>query len=89
MLTKKDIVELFKFLKSVYPSFEVDQYKINTWAKLLHDQNPAVIMRNAERHALESKFAPSLADLREKQIEAYSTSVLDQIREWEKNATRK
>lgn len=64
MLNKKEVLELFKFIKSIYSSFEVDQYKINTWATMLKDQNPATIMKNAERHAMENKFAPTIADLR-------------------------
>jgi hypothetical protein len=64
-LTKKDVAELFKFLRSVYPNFEVDQYKINTWTNMLKDQNPARVMKKAERHALENRFLPTIADLRE------------------------
>jgi hypothetical protein len=65
ILTKKDVAGLFKFIRSIYPTFEVDQYKINTWTDMLKDQNPATIMRNAERHAMVNKFAPTIADLRE------------------------
>jgi Loader and inhibitor of phage G40P len=86
-LTKKDTLELFKFLKSVFPQFEVDQYKIDTWTSLLKDQNPAVVMRNAERYALENKFPPSVADIRERKM--YQSNILDQIKEWESNAARK
>jgi len=64
-LTKKEVAELFKFIRSIYSSFEVDQYKINTWSEMLKDQNPATVMKKAERHVLENKFAPTIADLRE------------------------
>ena len=64
-MTKKEVAELFKFIRSIYSSFEVDQYKINTWSEMLKDQNPATVMKKAERHVLENKFAPTIADLRE------------------------
>lgn len=88
-MTKKDTLELFKFLKSVFPQFEVDQYKIDTWTSLLKDQNPVVIMRNAERYAIDNKFPPSIADIRERNNAARQSNILDQIKEWERNATGK
>jgi hypothetical protein len=45
-------------------------------------------MKNVERFVLESKFPPTISDLRERRVEAYSSTVLDQIKEWEKNAAR-
>lgn len=87
-MNKKEVASLFKFLRSIYPSFEVDQYKINTWSHMLADQDPARVMKNAERFALENKFPPVLADLREKNLEAYNSNILKQIKEWEKNAAR-
>lgn len=63
-MNKRDVAELFKFIRSIYPNFDVDQYKINTWAEMLKDQNPATVMKNAERHVFESKFPPTIAELR-------------------------
>jgi hypothetical protein len=55
---------------------------------MLADQNPARIMKNAERFAFENKFPPVIADLRERKLEAYNANILEQIKEWEKNAAR-
>lgn len=77
------------FLRDVYPSFDFDQKKLDTWHRLLKDQNPEKITRNAERFALESKFPPVIADLRERNHEAYKSTILEQIKEWEKDASRK
>lgn len=79
MMNKKQVIELFKFLKSVYPNFEVDQYKIDTWTKLLKDQNPATVMKNAERYAMENKFMPGLADVREKIEYPEDRNVVSQV----------
>jgi hypothetical protein len=64
-LNKKEVFALLKFIKNTYSQFEVEQEKIDVWQKMLADQNPATIMRNAERHAMTQKFAPTIADLRE------------------------
>ncbi|WP_394139593.1 hypothetical protein [Cytobacillus oceanisediminis] len=88
-MTKKDTLELFKFLKSVFSQFEVDQYKIDTWTKLLANQNPAVVMKNAERHALESKFPPTIAELREIYHPAYHSNIIQKVEQWEREASGK
>jgi hypothetical protein len=88
IVNREQVKEVFKVLKNVYPQFEVTSEKLDIWTKFLKDQNPAVIMRNVERFVLDSKFPPSIADLREKKLEAYSTDIFNKIREWEKDAVR-
>ncbi|MBU8770303.1 replicative helicase loader/inhibitor [Cytobacillus oceanisediminis] len=88
-MTREQIKEVFKLLKYAYPQFEVTKEKVDMWTRLLKDQNPAVIMRNAEKFVLESKFPPSIADIRERNHAAYQSNILEQIKEWEKNAYRK
>lgn len=86
-MNKADVVELFKFLNAVYPNFDVNQIKINVWTNLLGDQNPAIIMRNAERHAMSSKFPPNPAELRETRTESNSNSFLTKLEAWEREAS--
>lgn len=88
-MNREEVKEVFKVLKAVYPQFEVTSEKLDIWTRFLKDQNIAVIMRNAERFVLENKFPPSIADLRERKMEAYSSNILDKIREWEEHATGK
>lgn len=73
----------------MYPQFEVDSDKLDNWTRLLKDQNPARVMRNAERYALDNKFPPTIADLREPNLEAHNNDFLRQVREWEANASGK
>jgi hypothetical protein len=87
-MKRDEVKEVFKILKNIYPQFEVTSEKLDVWSGFLKDQNPAVIMRNTERYALENKFPPTIADLRERKLEAYNSNILEQIKEWEKNATR-
>jgi hypothetical protein len=88
-VNKEQVFEVLQLIGHSYYNFEVTQEKIDTWHKLLKDQNAAVIMRNAERYVLENKFPPTVADIRERLHEAYSSKILEQIREWECNASRK
>jgi hypothetical protein len=87
-VTKEQVFELMKFLRNVFPSFDFDQDKLNTWHRLLKDQDPAKVMMKAEWFAIEQKFPPALADLRERKL-SYQTNILSEIEEWERNAARK
>lgn len=83
-MTKKDVLELFKFLKAVYPNFEIDQHMIDTWAELLKEQNNDEVMRNAKRHALESKFPPTVADIASQSHSMYIPSADKFIAKYER-----
>lgn len=63
-MTKRQVAELLKFLNDVYPSVELTQSRIDTWAALMKDQNPAKVMKKAEEYALKNKFPPTISDLR-------------------------
>ena len=63
-MNKQNVYDLFTFLTNVYPTFDYDQEKLNTWQSLLKDQNPASVMKLAEKHALTNKFPPTIAELR-------------------------
>jgi ribosomal protein L12E/L44/L45/RPP1/RPP2 len=63
-MTKAQVFELLNLLRAVYPNFTVDQEKIDTWTKLLKDQDAEKVMANALQYAKENRFAPTVADLR-------------------------
>lgn len=88
-MTRDEMKAVFRLLVNTYPQFEVTKEKIDIWFKLLKDHNPAIVMRNAERHVLESKFPPTIAELKEQRHESYKSNVLNQIEEWERCAARK
>ena len=88
-MTKKQVAEVLVFLNETYPNFAVTQSKIDTWHRLLNKQNPATIMKNAERYALTQKYPPSISELIETKIEARSDDFLDQVKRWEREAVGK
>lgn len=86
-MNRDQVKEVFKLIVNVYPQFEVTGEKLDIWTKMMKGQNPAVVMRNAERYVLENKFPPTIADLREKKRASQSTSHLEKVKEWERNAS--
>lgn len=85
-MTKRQVAELLKFISDVYPSFDLTQSRIDTWYALLKDQNPAVIMKNAERYVSTQKFPPTIADLKEVKVESRSNDFLKKLDQWERDA---
>lgn len=86
-MERTEVVELFKVIKDVYPNFEVSSERVNTWTRLLGDQDADVVIKNAERHAMNQKFPPTIAELREVRIAARSSDFLEKAKEWERNAS--
>lgn len=78
-MNREQVKEVFKILAYAYPKFEVSSEKIDFWLKFLKDQNPATIMRKAEKHVMEKPFAPTIAELRESRINNGDPSVLEQF----------
>ena len=66
-MNRDQIKEVFKILAYAYPKFEVNSEKIDFWHKYLSDQNPAVVMKKAEKHVMTNSFPPTIAELREAQ----------------------
>jgi hypothetical protein len=87
-MNREQVKEVFKVIANVYPQFEVTTEKVDIWARILKNENPAIIMRNAERHALESVYPPAISDLREVYHPAYNSNIIQQIEQWEKEVQK-
>lgn len=85
-MTKKQVVELFKLIVSVYPQFEVNQAKIDIWFRLMRNQNYERVMHRAERYIKTNKFPPTIADLREQVDETRNNDFLSKVAKWESEA---
>lgn len=87
-MTKNQIFDVLIFIRTVYPNFEIDQNKIDVWHKLLKNNNPALVMKNAEIHAMEHKFPPTIADIKAPpKQEAHRQDYLEKIKLWEGEAS--
>lgn len=85
-MNKEQVFNILTTLNSAYPNFNIDQNKIDTWTRLLKGQSAEVIMRNAENYALENKFPPAIADLRENRRESFTNDFLSKVKDWEREA---
>ena len=83
-MNREQVIELFKFIKSVYPTFEVSSKKVDVWTKVMRDMDYYRVMKRAEEYVVENKFPPTIAD-----IAAYAppkNETLKQMKQWRKEA---
>jgi hypothetical protein len=62
-MTRDEVKDLFKMISSMYPTFEVSTGKIDTWARMMRKMDFDRVMAKAEKHALENKFPPTIAEI--------------------------
>jgi len=62
-LNREQVIELFKFLKSVYPTFEVSSKKVDVWTKVMSNMDYDRVIKKAEGYVVENKYPPTIADL--------------------------
>lgn len=85
-MTREEIIELFKLIKSVYPTFEVTTEKVDSWTRLMKDMDYKRVMAKTEEHAQSNKFPPTIAE-----IAAYAPEEnkhLEKMRQWKKEADK-
>ena len=89
-MTRAEVKEIFKLISFNYPQFEVSPEKLDYWLKLLQSDDPGIVKKNVERHTLESKFPPTIADIREMKHPSYEADdILEKIKKWESEASGK
>ena len=89
-MNKEQVYELFQLLTDNYPTFKYDQRKLDTWQRLLNNDNHSVVMKNAEHHILNNRFIPTIADIRETKHPSYEADdILEKIKKWEREASGK
>jgi hypothetical protein len=89
-VTRDEVKEVFKVIKSIYPQFEVNKEKVNIWHKFLQSDNPAVVMRNTEKYVLSNSFPPTIHDIRETKHPSYEAEdLIQKIKKWEGEASGK
>lgn len=85
-MNRMQVVELFKFLKCIYPSFEVNAEKIDAWAAAMADMDYERVMVRVKEYVKENKFPPTVAE-----IAAYApepNTTLQQMEQWRKEAEK-
>lgn len=85
-MNRDQVVQLFKEIKSVYPTFEVSTSKVNTWARMMRKMDFDRVMAKFDQHSLENKYPPTIAE-----IAAYAPEKnehLEKMRQWEREAAQ-
>lgn len=85
-MTKKEVFELFKFIVSFYPHFEVTQEKIDNWALIMKDQNFDRVMFRVRKHVETEKFPPTPSELVETIDETRNKNFSDKVKHMESEA---
>lgn len=83
-MNRDQVVELFKLIKSVYPNFDVDSHKVDTWTRLMKDMDHKRVMVKTEEHVQSNKFPPTIAE-----ISAFAppeNETLKKMKQWEREA---
>src|SRR5690625_837874 len=83
-MNREQVIELFKLIRDVYPNFEVDTQKVNTWTRLMKGMDFKRVMAKAEEHVQSNRFPPTIAE-----ISAYAPEEnkhLQKIKQWEREA---
>lgn len=62
-MTKKETLELLKLIKTYFEHFEIDQERINAWARILKPENYEQIEANLIVYVKYNQFPPKVADL--------------------------
>ena len=86
-MTRDEVKELFKFLKYVYPNFEVSSEKVDIWHELMADQDFLRVMKKAKEFAKENRYPPAVADLYTPQTP--KNDFLKQYRQWLKEGEKR
>ncbi|MEL3959680.1 replicative helicase loader/inhibitor [Caldifermentibacillus hisashii] len=86
-MTRDEVKEIFKFIKYIYPNFEVSSEKIDIWTELLADQDFSTVMKKARKHSLGHKYPPSIAELRV--YEAPENNFLKKRQQWLKEGAER
>ncbi|CEI81266.1 Loader and inhibitor of phage G40P [Oceanobacillus oncorhynchi] len=85
-MTKAEVLELFKLIKSIYPNFEVTQEKIDMWADVMKGMDFDRVMARAKEHVTTNKFPPTIAE-----ISAYAPEKnehLEKFERWKREAAQ-
>lgn len=77
---------MFKLIKSVYPNFEVDQTKVDTWSNVMKGQDYDRVIIKLQEHMKANKFPPTIAE-----ISAYApkrNEHLEKMKMWKQEASK-
>ena len=93
-MNKKEMSQILMQIYALYPnSFPIDPetlpMMVEAWHRVLGKQDYEATLKQLDRYAAENKFPPAPADLYIKRHAAYESNILEQIKQWEREAVGK
>lgn len=62
-MTKLEVIDLLEKISGIYPNFTVDEKIVNGWHWVLENESYENMLENLKKHAKDSRYAPTPADL--------------------------
>lgn len=70
MMTREEVIQLFKYIKMSYENFEVNSEKIDYWFNLFKTQDYQSVLKRLKKHVVTSKYPPTISELYEEPSES-------------------
>lgn len=81
-MTKAQTAKLLAVVAAAYPSFEVDETRVEVWRELLGDLDFELLGVAVRRHITSSRFAPTVAEIREQAMRASGSEQMTAGEAW-------
>lgn len=87
-MTKEETFDILETIQCFYPNFEITQKKIDSWYNILKNDQFKKVLNNVNKHAIEKKFPPTIAEIKETKNQ-YQSDYLSKLERWEREASGK
>lgn len=82
-MKKTEMAKLFAIIAEVYPTFEVSEFRIELFRKLLGDLDFAVVEKASYMHISTNKYPPTVAHIRQHAVEIMSLQPINANDAWD------
>lgn len=81
-MAPSEVAKLLAVIAAAYPGFEVDDIRLRVWTQMLSDLDYSVANIAVNRHIATSRFAPTIAEIREQAVIASGLEELTAAEAW-------
>lgn len=81
-MAPSEVAKLLAVIAAAYPGFEVDETRHRLWCEMVGDLDYQVAAMAVRRHIGTSRFAPTVADIREQSLAAAGDEVITAAEAW-------
>ncbi len=81
-MKRNEAARLLTVIAAAYPNFEPDDDKVRIWAEMMADLEYETAATALQRHIATSRFAPTIAEIREQAVAAVTSSEITSAEAW-------